>query len=205
MANHHSDLLAYYQKHLASLVTTYPFVLRLTEWKDYPAPILVVKERREFISDGNGKNQSLLHGATRKILLEIGHLAGAPQRRCLPIIRHLVAKVRDMADVPLELHRFLSNEGLRLRLSLPLDEEAGAKLGLIFRLQVRLKELDRVELIARRVANCSREEAAYLLSRTLRFGPDANRWAISGLRLMLGGQPGDPAVEKMLARLRISG
>jgi hypothetical protein len=59
---------------------------------------------------------------------------------------------------------------------LPLDEVAGAKLGLIFRLQERLTDLDRVDLIARRVARFTREEAVYWLSRTTSFEPDANRW-----------------------------
>jgi Uma2 family endonuclease len=42
------------------------------------------------------------------------------------------------------------------------------------------------------------EEAAYWLSRTTSFGPSANRWALSGLRVMLGGHPGDPATADML-------
>ena len=137
-------------------------------------------------------------------LVERGHLAGAAQRRCLPILRRLVGRVRDEYDIPLELQRYLTREGLALRVNLPLDEEAGAKLGLIFRLQERLIDLDRVELIARRVARFSREEALYWLSRTTSFEPDANRWAVAGLRLMLGGQAHDPAVERMLQRLRES-
>jgi hypothetical protein len=104
--------------------------------------------------------------------------------------------------MPANLERYLTQEGLKLRLSLPLDEEAGAKLALIFRLQERVSDLDRVELIARRVARFTREEAAYWLSRTTSFGVDANRWAVSGLRVMLGGQAKDPAVQRMLERLR---
>jgi len=42
--------------------------------------------------------------------------------------------------------------------NLPLDEEAGAKLGVIFRLQERLTDLDRVEFIARCVARFTCEE-----------------------------------------------
>ena len=42
-------------------------------------------------------------------------------------------------------------------------EEAGAKLALIFRLQERVTDVDRVELIAQRVARFTREEAAYWL------------------------------------------
>jgi hypothetical protein len=69
-------------------------------------------------------------------------------------------------ECPPDWSRYLTQEGLKLRLSLPLDEEAGAKLALIFRLQERVPALDRVELIARRVVRFTREEAAYWLSRT---------------------------------------
>ena len=199
------DLLEYYHNRLAPLVPQAPYVLRLTEWKDYPPPVMVLKERREVGAAANNKNQNNPPAPPRRILVEIGHLYGEAQRHCLPILRQIIGHVRDQADIPLELQRYLSKEGLRRRFSLPLDEEVGAKLGLFCRLQLRVKELERIELMARRVATFTREEAAYWLSRTLRFGPDANRWAISGLRLMLGGQPGDQAVLKMLERLRLPG
>ena len=77
-----------------------------------------------------------------------------------------------------------------------------AKLALIFRLQERIPDIDRAELIAYRVLMFSREEALYWFSRITDFGPDANRWDISGLRLMLGGQPGDAGVGRMLEKLR---
>jgi len=51
----------------------------------------------------------------------------------------------------------MTPDGVRIRGSLPLNEEAGAKLGLIFRLQDRLKYLDRVELITYRVAQFTRQ------------------------------------------------
>jgi len=92
-----------------------------------------------------------------------------------------------------------------MHLNLPLDEEAGAKLSLIFRLQERLDDLDRVELIARRVTRFTREEAIYWLSRTTSYGPDANRWAVSGLRILLGGTSKDAqGVARMLKRLQTS-
>jgi hypothetical protein len=196
------DLLAHHQDHLAPLVLKAPYILRFTEWHDQPPPVLVVKERREFLEDPAAQKQMNIPGSTKKILVEVGFLAGEAQRRLLPVLRQIVSKVRDQADIPLELQRYLSKEGLRLRLNLPLDEETGAKLGLIFKLQLRTKELDRVELMARRVATFSREEAAYWLSRTTRFSPEANRWAVSGLRIMLGGQPGDPAIATMLEKIR---
>jgi hypothetical protein len=184
-----------------------PFVLRITEWKDVPVPVLVVKERHST----NGTNALPLRTPdtqgrlTQGSLVERGHIIGEAQRRCLPILRQIVGRVRDAYGVPLELQRYLTREGLTLRVNLPLDEEAGAKLGLIFRLQERLTDLQRVELIARRLARFTREEAVYWLSRTTSFEPDANRWAITGLRIMLGGHAQDPAVERMLQRLRESG
>jgi hypothetical protein len=199
------DLVEYYHSHLAPLVAKAPYVLRLTEWKDYPPPVMVIKERREVGATSASKNQSSLPFLPRRILVEIGHLYGDAQRHCLPILRQIIGQVRNNADIPLELQRYLTKEGLRLRFSLPLDEEVGAKLGLFCRLQLRVKEVERVELMARRVATFTREEAAYWLSRTLRFSPEVNRWAVSGLRIMLGGQPGDPAVLKMLERLRLPG
>ena len=48
-------------------------------------------------------------------------------------------------------------------------------------------------------------EAAYWYSRATNFGVDANRWALSGMRIMLGGQPADPAVGKHLRRLMAEG
>jgi hypothetical protein len=198
------DLKIHHKKYLAPLIPTAPFVLRITEWKDQPVPVLVVKERLgaggEEGESGADKDPQA-GGRTR--LSEVGFIAGESQRLCLPIFRRIIEKVKDRSGIPLEMQRYLTVEGLRLRINLPLDEDAGAKLGLISRLQMRVKEPDRVELIARRVARFTGEEASYWLSRTTHFGPDANRWALSGLRIVLGGQPKDPAVQKMLERLRL--
>ena len=91
---------------------------------------------------------------------------------------------------------------LTFRGNLPLDTEAGSKLALIFKLQERIQEMDRVELIARRVDRFTREEAGYWLSRITTYGDAANRWALAGMKLMLGGQPGDKSVAQMLDSLR---
>ncbi|MFM0324904.1 DUF7680 family protein [Caballeronia glebae] len=182
-----------YERQLKGLVRSAPFVLRITEWKDQPAPVLVIKER---ISREDG-NASKSEG-----LVERGHIKGDVLRRLLPLLKKSCSHIMDSAGVPTQVDRFLSTEGLKLRVTLPLDEEAGAKLALIFRLRERLPEPDRVELITRRVLLFSREEALYWLSRITDFGPDANRWAISGLRVLLGGQPSDLGVQRMLETLR---
>ncbi len=134
-----------------------------------------------------------------------GFEAGEPMRRCLPILRRIVEPVCDKAGVPLDLQRYLTTEGLRMRGNFPLSEDAGAKLALIFHLQDRIKDMDRVELIAYRVAQFTREEAAYWLSRTTSYGDSANRWAVSGLRIMLGGHANDKHVQAMLEKFRIAG
>ncbi len=182
-----------YERQLKGLVRAAPFVLRIAEWKDQPVPVLVVKERMSRDDRGKGKNEGLV---------ERGHLKGEALRRLLPLLKKACSHVVDISGVPTQVDRFLSQEGLRLRLTLPIDDDAGAKLALIFRLQERLPDADRAELIARRVLQFSREEALYWLSRVTDFGPDANRWAVSGLRLLLGGQPNDPGVERMLESLR---
>ena len=198
------DLKGHHKKRIGGLWRTAPFVLRITEWKDLPVPVLVVKERQEPRRPDRQKDSP--EGATQKSqgsLMERGHIAGSSLRRILPVLRRLLERVCDDMGVPLELQRYLTQDGLKVRDNLPLDAEAGAKLSLIFRLQERVNDLDRVELIARRIARFTREEAAYWLSRMTSFGPDANRWAISGLRTMLGGTPKDrKAVERMLERLR---
>jgi len=197
------DLKAHHKAHLDALWRKAPFVLRLTEWKDYPVPVLVIKERLlSAEAEVREPPPSTFERKAGGALVERGHIAGEAQRRCLPILRGMVERVQDDAGIPLDLHRFLTHEGLRLRLNLPLDEEAGAKLALLCRLQERVTDLERVELIAHRVAGFTREEAAYWLSRTTSADADANRWALAGMRIMLGGQPNDKSVREKLERLR---
>jgi hypothetical protein len=189
------DLQAHYAKLLAPLVDEAPWILRVTEWKDKPAPLFIIKQRRSRDSD-NGT-------AERKwVLKDRGLLYGESQRRCLPTIQQILGRVLDEYQQPLELAQYVPKTGLKFRGNLPLDEEAGCKLALMFKLQERVKETDRVELIARRVDRFTEEEAAYWLSRISNFGDDANRWAVSGMKIMLSGHPHDKAIERMLDQLR---
>jgi len=198
------DLANHLAERLGVLSAKTPFVLRITEWRDTPIPVLVVKERQYRDQELTSRGTDGQRPRARPILIERGNLSGEALHRCLPLLRRIVEGVTDTSGISLELARYLSPAGLRLRGNLPLDEEAGAKLALIFRLQDRTKDLDRVELIAHRVNQFTREEAAYWLSRTTSFGPTANRWAISGLRTMLGGHADDKGVREMLERLRLA-
>jgi hypothetical protein len=194
-----------YRRRLIALAKTAPFVLRITRRRDMTGPVLIVKERTARVQAPAASENDVvrpLRPRSTAALIERGHVAGEAQRRVLPVLKSMLGRVRDEAGVPLHLERWMTVEGLRHTCTLPLDEEAGAKLALIFRLRERIADLDRIELIARRVERLTREEATYLLSRITRFDPAANRWAIAGLRLMFGGQAKDPAIGKTLDRLR---
>ena len=193
-----------HRRRLADLLKSAPFVLRTTRWSDVTGPVLVVKERLSRTAPASADNAVVrpLRPAATAHLVARGHLAGAAQRRALPVLKSVLGRVRDGNGVPLHLERWMMAEGLRHIVNLPLEEEAGAKLAIIFQLQQRIANLDRIELIARRAERLTREEALYLLSRMTRFGPAANRWAMAGLRVMLGGQAKDTAVTVMLDWLR---
>lgn len=188
---------------LTRLARSAPFVLRISQRKDIGGPVLIVKERTLTPSLSRGAEEV---GAKRRVRAEglraRGQIAGETLQRCLPLIRIIVARVTDEGGVPLELEQHLRLQMLRQPTRLPLDEEAGAKLALIFRLSANITNLDRAELIARRVLHFTREEATYWHSRITGFGRDADRWAAVGLRIVLGGQPKDPAVGKLLEKLR---
>lgn len=171
------------QPHLAKM----SWLLRVTDHSDKPSPVLVVKYRRP-IDDTGEKTE----------LVERGSIYGDSLRRCLPSIRNILSRVRDENDVHLDLHQFLGGKQISFRGNLPLNEQAGAKLGLLFKLQSRVKDMDRVELMALRVSKFTGEEASYWLSRISHFGTATNRWAEAGMRIMLGGQSGDPAIAEML-------
>jgi hypothetical protein len=208
-----ASLKTHHERRLAKLWPKAPFVVRFTEWKDYPAPVLVISERRhqEEKAASPGRDASANEAssdssrvfATRGSLAERTHLYGETLTRVFPVLRSILTPVCDDSGVPLELDRYARREALRFRGNLPLDDEAGTKLALVGKLTDRIKDPERAELIARRIERFSREEAGYWYSRLFHFGPDAGRWAASGMKIVLGGEPGDPAVGKMLARLRL--
>lgn len=175
-----------------------PWVLRITVHSGKTIPVMIIKQRLQPDERDDTDNMT----APRSILKERGILHGASQRRCLPIVQAVIGRVQDRGGVPLELHRFFEGGRITFRGNLPLDEEAGVKLALLFKLQGRIKELDRIELMARRIDRFTREEAGYWYSRMTSFGQDACRWAMSGMKVMLAGHPGDTAIPAMLEKIR---
>ena len=200
----------YERRHLDRLWQRAPFVLRITEWKTYPAPVLVISERgwdeEQTHPPGPAAKPANRQDApvfsTKGALVGRGHVWGGAWRRIHPVIRAELRHVTDDHGVPLELDQYLARPATPFRGNLPLDDEAGAKLALTFRLSERVKDLDRVELIARRVAAFTREEAAYWLSRLVHFGKIRNQWAVTGLRILLAGESSGPDVETELQAIK---
>jgi hypothetical protein len=190
---------AHYHQKVKSELTNAPWVLRITEHKDKPAPVMIIKQR--LLPDQRTDTDDLV--APRSVLKERGLLYGPQQRRCIPILRTIMTRINNFKGIPLELQQYLNGSRIAFRGNLPLDDEAGYKMALIFKLQERIKDLDRIELIARRVDRFTREEAAYWYSRITTYGDAANRWAMAGMKVMLSGNTKDAHVEKMLADLRL--
>ena len=189
---------AEYQSRILPLVPSSPWVLRVTEHQDKPGPVLIIKERysaKEDVEFSNVTPKGLQ-------LRDRGVLYGQALRRCLPVIRILVSSVCDEAGIPVDLHRYIGNGHIGFRGNLPMNKEIGSKLSLIFKLSERISDMDRVELIAWRVERFSAEEAIYWLTRGTQFGEAPSRWALAGMRIMLGGQSGDKGIQRMLEKLR---
>jgi len=184
------DLVIYHKQQVAPHLSCMPWVLRITDRKKRPSPVFVIKYHKPIDEDSN---------QTR--LVERGVIYGDTLRRCLPAIVQIISRVHDESDRPLDIRPFLQGRTLDFRGNLPLDQTSGAKLALLFRLQERVKDLDRVELMARRIDNFTEEEATYWRSRMLHFGKASGRWAAAGMRIMLGGLPGDKEITHMLQEL----
>ncbi len=188
----------HYHQKVKPELTRAPWVMRITEHKEKPAPVFIIKQR--ILPDQRTDTDDLV--APRSILKERGLLYGPQQRRCIPVLRTILTRINNFKGIPLELQQYVNGSRITFRGNLPLDDEAGYKMALIFKLQERIKDLDRVELIARRVDRFTREEAGYWYSRITTYGDAANRWAMAGMKIILSGNPKDPHVEKMLTDLR---
>ncbi len=192
------ELLEHYRTKVEKNIATAPWILRLTELKDRPVPVMIIKQRLRPSERTDAEKLK----APRSILKERGLIYGQSQLRVLPVIKTMISKVQNQEGIPLELHRFLNGSRITFRGNLPLDDEAGVKLALLFKLQERIKELDRVELMARRIERFTKEEAAYWYSRITSFSPAANRWAAAGMKIMLSGHRGDKNVQEMLEGMK---
>ena len=122
-------------------------------------------------------------------------------KRIKPLIRRMLETIRDDAGIPKNLHVVFDGNATEIIL----DEEIGAKLGLLSALLTgktqKSVSLDRAELMTRRIMRFSREEAAYWLSRCTCFKPAENDWAAEGMTVMMCGHK-NTDVSEQLERLR---
>lgn len=163
-----------------------PWALRITERSDRPAPYLEIKTR---LWEKNKKRAAGEEPVLQPVMRECGCIYGDKARRVLDVIRKIISNKRTPDDdLPMELERIIVKGQLVVKgKTLPLDEEAGVKLALLFKVQEKLKDPDRVEIAAWRIARFSREEAQYWYSRATTFSKTLNNWALSGMRVMLCG------------------
>ena len=139
----------------------------------------------------------------REAFVERGSMYGSSLKRSLPVIRSILSTVQNELGIGMDLHHFL-NEDFLFQGKLPLHSEGGYKLALLFKLQERVQDMDRIELMARRIHSFTAEEAGYWWSRLSDFDEIRNRWAQNGMRIMLGGTSEDKSgVAETLQRLRL--
>lgn len=190
-----SDVLLSQMK---SLEHSSPYILRVTERKGLPVPVLEICDR---VQDTDRKTKS---GKDATRLRELGTIQGTNLRACQQPIWYMLSHMQDSEGRPYDSASLLRGE-ITFRGRIPLDEEAGTKLSLLIRLQGQVRDANRVELMAWRIERFSQEEAMYWLARTMvgGYGQRSMEWNKSGLRVMLAGQQKDTeAVDELLARLR---
>ena len=187
---------------LQRLAKTSPYTLRLAKQKKLVPPVMVIKER--IAPEDRDDTEGLTNPRAKHV--ERGVLHGESVRACLPVLKRILEEVKDDQGISLNLEKLMTPDGIkRTDLNLPLDEAAGARLALFFRLQTKVKDTDRIELIGRRVAMFSREEAVYWLANVTTSDPALRSWAVTGLRMMLCGEAGDGRSSRILERLRARG
>lgn len=173
------------------MLKTAPWVLRVTERKEFTGAVLEICERHET------ENHT-----TR--LKEYGRIYNGTFRTCKDAIRYMMSQVQDEMGRPLGIQELI-DERMEYRGQIPLDVTTGAKLALLFKLHPVVRSQKRIELMAWRIERFSREETLYWLGKVSipSYGRRGIEWAKSGLRLMLAGQQKDEAaVEELLQQLR---
>ena len=176
---------------MEQFVKTAPWILRVSQQKKYTGPLVTVCERT-VSSKGN------------PCLVEHGFMHNGKLRFCKDAIRMIVSHVVNDGGEPLELQALIDDK-LEYRGYIPLDDTAGAKLALLFKLQATIPDMERVELMAWRIERFTREESMYWLSKVTvpTYGEKSVAWAKTGLRAMLGGRPEDKEeIESILNTIR---
>ena len=168
-----------------------PWILRVSEQKKFTGPMLEICERQNTDS-----------GKTK--LKEYGRIYNGTLRTCKRAICYMLSQELDQVGRPAGLQELIDDK-IEYRGHIPLHDEIGAKLALLFKLHPVVRSQDRIELMAWRIERFTREEALYWVAKVSIpvYGQRGIEWAKSGLRLMLAGQQKDEeAVRELLEQLR---
>ncbi len=166
---------------------TAPWLLRVSVRKQ--GIILTICERR-LSPKGN------------PCLVEQGFMNYEKMRVCKDVIRLILSHVTNDNGEPLELQKLI-NDKLDYRGYIPLDDTAGTKIALLFKLQT--SDNERLELMAWRIERLTREESMYWLGKITvpTYGVKTMAWAKTGIRTMLGGSPEDKEdIQILLNKIR---
>lgn len=173
------------------MVSTAPWVLRVTESKKVTGPVLVISERYK---EEDGKTK----------LREYGRIYNGDLKACRNAIHYMLTQVLDDVGRPLGIQDLIDDR-LAFRGNIPLDRTIGTKIALLFKLHPQIRNESRVELLAWRIERFTFEESMYWLGKVSipTYGRRSIEWAKSGLRLMLAGQSKDQKeIDELLEKLR---
>lgn len=170
---------------LNTMLDTSPWVIRIGEYNG--SAVLTVMER---IS-----GELMAHGS----------MTYYKARYCLDAIRTMLSIEIDTLGRPAKCQELL-DDAISYRGDIPLCEEVGGKLALLFILCPKGHDSQRIELLAWRIEKFTREEALYWLGRIMIpcYSTKSLSWSRDGLRTMLCGRgKGDEeVVNEMLETLR---
>lgn len=178
-------------RNMKDMVSTAPWVLRITESKKVSGPVLVISER---YSEESGKTK----------LREYGRIYNGDLKACRNAIHYMMSQVCDDLGRPLGVQELIDDK-TAFRGNIPLDRTAGAKIALLFKLHPQVRNESRVELMAWRIERFTFEESMYWLGKVSipTYGKRSMGWARSGLQLMLAGQSKDQKeIDELLDKLR---
>ena len=161
------------------MLKTASWTLYVTKVAQYPEPKVEIVQH---IKKANG----------RKASIHYGFMHNGKLNYCKDVIRLIISNIVNERGELLELNHLLDDK-LSFRGHIPLDDEAGAKLALLFSLQSTILDKERVELMAWRIERFSREESLYWLNKISvpSYGDKSLAWAKVGLRTLLGGRMED--------------
>lgn len=178
-------------ENMKSMTKDAPWILRVTERKGFTGPILEICERLPTDS-----------GKTR--LVDYGRIYNGTLRTCKRVICYMLSQELDQNGRCAGLQELIDDK-IEYRGQIPLRDETGAKLALLFKLHPKVRSQERIELMAWRIERFTREEALYWVTKVSIpvYGQRGIEWAKSGLRLMLAGQQKDQKeVQELLDQLR---